>query len=124
MQSSSQTSKPLIFVGGFLLFAQFINGLSVARNGYSAISSFWFFLAFYWMLGWWFINDSRQHGIKWVDYYMDMGMFLYLTWIVFVPYYLFKTRRWKAIYIIGVLLGINFGAYLIGAFLYFLINLL
>jgi hypothetical protein len=52
-----------------------------------------------------------------------MGMYLYIAWIFIVPYYLFKTRGWKAIYIIGLLAGIYFGAYAMGAILYSLLNL-
>lgn len=118
MQSSVRVSKSLILLCGFFLVAQLINGLLAARNGYPEISNVGFALASYWILGWWFINDSRRHGIKWMDRYLDMGMFLYIAWIFVIPYYLFKTRGWRAIYLIVFVLGIYFGAYLVGAILY------
>jgi len=123
MKTNIQTWKPLILLCTFLLVAQFMNGITVAPSRYSNNAVLWYSLAFYWAFGWWFINDSRKHGIPWVDKYMDMGMYLYVAWIFLIPYYLFKTRGWKAIYIIGLLLGIYFGAYVMGVILYSLLSL-
>jgi hypothetical protein len=39
---------------------------------------------------------------------------LYVAGFFLVPYYLFKTRGWKALYTIGLFLVIIFGAYLAG----------
>jgi hypothetical protein len=100
-----------------------MNGVITARIGNSNSFNFGYTLAFYWALGWWFINDSRKHGAPWFNKYMDMGMYLYIAWIFIVPYYLFRTRGWKAIYIIGLLFGIYFGAYIIGALLYLVFSL-
>ena len=94
-------------------------GLNAARVGFSDLFNYWYVLATYWAMGWWFINDSRNHDIKWVSKYMDMGMLLYATWIFLIPYYLFKTREWKrALLMIGVILGIFFGAYIMGVVIY------
>ncbi len=123
MKTYIQTWKPLILLCTFLLVAQFMNGINVAPSPYSDKTFFWFSLAFYWALGWWFINDSRKYGFPWADKYMDMGMYLYIGWFFIVPYYLFKTRGWKAVYVIGLLLGIYFGAYVVGIFLYLLLSL-
>ena len=115
MLSNLQVSRPSIFWCGFLFVTQIINGFNDARNSYSEISNFWYVLAFYWALGWWFITDSRKHGAGWAGGYMDMGMFLYIAWIFLVPYYLFKTRGWKALYTLMLFLGISIGAYIVGA---------
>jgi len=117
MQSGLRISKPVIFLCLFLLVAQFIYGANTVRTSYSARFFLVYSLAFYWALGWWFINDARNHGIKWVDNSLDMGMFLYVGWIFLIPYYLFKTRGWKAIYTIGLLLSACIGAYIAGVIL-------
>ena len=125
MQSYLRISKPSILLCAFLVVAQFVNGFNVARIGdNSGISNPWYFLAFYWAIGLWFINDSRRHGVKWVDEYLDMGMFLYIACIFIIPYYLFKTRGWKVIFKIALLLGIYIGAYMGGVISYILTSLL
>jgi hypothetical protein len=47
-------------------------------------------LALLWAGGAWLRADGRARGVKWV---LDMGLFLYIAWPFFMPYYLFKTRR-------------------------------
>lgn len=123
MQSSLRISKPVLFLCGFLLVTQFTYGVNIARTGYSERFYFWYVLAFYWALSWWFIKDSQKHSITWAGDYLDMGMWLYAAWMFIVPYYLFKTRGWKAIYTIGLLLGAYFGAYVMGVILYSLLSL-
>lgn len=123
MQSSLRVSKPVIFFCAILFVMQFSYGVNITRIGYSERFYFWYVLAFYWALNWWFINDARNYAVPWVDKYMDMGMYLYVAWMFIVPYYLFRTRRWKAIYIIGLLLGTYFIAPVMGAVLYSLLSL-
>jgi hypothetical protein len=119
-----QISKPSIYFALFLFIAQFINGLKTAQTGgYSSSSYIWFVLAFFWALSWWLNNDSKEYDIKWFDKYMDMGMFLYIGWIFLTPYYLFKTRGWKALYTIGLFIGVYFGALIIGTIVYFVASL-
>src|SRR4030095_6468675 len=119
MRSKLQISMPSLLFGGFLSIAQFVNGFTNARtDGNLEITNYWYALAFYWALGWWFINDSRKHGNAWTDKYLDMGMFLYIGWIILVPYYLFKIHGRKALYTIGLFLGASFGAYVAGVILY------
>lgn len=122
MLSNLQISKPSILWCGFLFFSQLINGFNDARNSYSDISSFWYALAFYWALAWWFITDSHEYGAGWAGGYMDMGMFLYVAWIFLIPYYLFKTRGWKALYTLLLFLGVSIGAYIVGAIVSLLIR--
>ena len=124
MLSKLKISMPSLLLSGFLSIAQFVNGFTDARTGgYLEIAHFWYALAFYWALGWWFISDSRRHDSAWVDKYMDMGMFLYVGWIFLVPYYLFKTGGLKALYTIGLFLGASLGAYIMGVILYALISI-
>lgn len=125
MQSIIRIIRPSILLSAFLFIAQFINGFNATQvGGASAISNFWYSLAFYWAIGWWFINDSRKHDVKWVDMYMDTGMLLYIAWIFIIPYFLFKTRGWKALYTIGLLLGTYFGAYIAGVVIYQLASII
>lgn len=124
MQSKIQISRPLFLWGAFLILTQFMNGFQNAHATLFDTPNYLGWLVFYWALGWWFINDSRNHGITWVDRYMDMGMFLYIGWIFLVPIYLFKTYGWKAFFIIGLLLGMVAIAYIAGVVFYSLISAL
>jgi hypothetical protein len=123
MPSKLQISRPLFFWAGFLMITQFMNGFHNAHDTIYTPNNFGW-LVFYWALGWWFINDSRKHGIRWVDEYMDTGMFLYIGWIVLVPIYFFKTYGWKALIIIGLLLGMVLLAYIGGAVFYSFMRML
>lgn len=123
MLSNVQISKPTIYLCSFFLVAQFINGINDTRGSYSDFSIFWFGLAFFWALNWWFIIDSRNHGTSWTDWHLDMGMFLYVAGFFIIPYYLFKTRGWKALYTIGLFLFTIYGAYVAGAIFYLLLSI-
>lgn len=46
-----------------------------------------------------------------------MGMFLYSAWILFIPYYLFKTRGVKGFVGILAFIGVNIAAW-IGALVF------
>lgn len=124
MQSKIQISRPLFFWSAFLILTQFMNGLHKAHSTIWVKPNYFGWLVFYWALGWWFINDTRKHGVTWVDKYLDMGMFLYIGWFFLVPVYLFKTYRWKALLIIGLLLVLVIIAYVAGAVFYSLITAL
>ena len=76
MLSNLQISRPTIYLSGFFFVAQIINGFNDARNSYSVISNYWYALAFFWAVSWWFMTDSRQHGTGWANGIMDMGMLL------------------------------------------------
>ncbi|HUG34502.1 MAG TPA: hypothetical protein VMJ90_07005, partial [Anaerolineales bacterium] len=105
MLSNLQISKESLYLCSFFFVAQFFNGINDARGSYSEFSNYGFALAFYWALNWWFLTDSRKHGTGWTDGYLDMGMYLYIAGFIVVPYYLFKTRGWKALYTIGLFFG-------------------
>ena len=124
MKSNLHISKPTLYLCAFIFIAQIVYGFSAAQgNEASTGLSLWYFLTFYWAIGWWFINDSRGYGIKWIDDYMDTGLFLYVAWIFILPYYLFKSRGWRAFYTIMLLLGIYFGAYIAGVIVYLLTSI-
>jgi hypothetical protein len=123
MLSKLQVSKPTIFLFGFIFVAQLNAGFNAAQVGLSTAFNYWYVLTLFFALAWWFINDSRNHDIKWDDEFLDMGMFLYIAWVFILPYYLIKTRGWKkALFMIGFFLIIFFGAAILGGILSFLIN--
>jgi len=62
--------------------------------------------------------------VKWFDEYLDMGMFLYIAWIFIIPYYLFKTHGWKALYTIVLFIGVYFGAYIAGIIIHLITSIL
>jgi hypothetical protein len=94
-------------------------GFSTARSGGNpTIQDTWHALTLFWAIGWWFISDSRRYGINWNDGFMDMGILLYVACMFIIPYYLFKSRGWKAIYTLVLILGVYLGAHIIGAIMY------
>jgi len=118
MQSKLQISRPTLFLCGYIFVAQFILGLNTAKAGISDAFGYWYIFTSYFALSWWFINDARNHDIKWFDKYMDMGMLLYVAGIFLFPYYLIKTRGWKkALIMIAILLSIFVGATILGGIL-------
>ncbi len=75
-------------------------------------------LGLLWAVGWWLRDDSRRRGIAWV---FDMGLFLYIAWPFFMPYYLLKTRGAKGLLVMLAFGGVYVGALLAGAALYVLL---
>jgi hypothetical protein len=71
-----------------------------------------------WIIGWWLMTDSRKRGVKCV---FDMGLFLYLAWPFFMPYYLVKTRGVKGLWVILGFAGVFVGSMIAGAGLYLLL---
>jgi hypothetical protein len=76
-------------------------------------------LGLLWSVGWWLREDSRRRGVRWV---FDMGLFLYIAWPVFMPYYLLKSRGAKGLLTMLGFIGVYVGAYLAGALLYILLT--
>jgi hypothetical protein len=73
------------------------------------------YLMLFWLIGDWFSRDSKKHKIEWV---YDMGFFLYLSWPIFIPFYLFKTRGLKTAFIITAgFVILNGGTYVISYYL-------
>ena len=86
------TPGAAIFVYTFAL--QFIDNLYALQGIESPVV--WDVLSrivFVWLIWSWLLDDSRKRGIGWV---LDLGMFLYLAWMIVLPYHLFKTRGWAA----------------------------
>ncbi len=86
------TPAAAIFVYTFAL--QFIDNLYALQGIESpAVWGVLSRIVFVWLIWLWLRDDSRKRGIGWV---LDLGMFLYLAWMVVLPYHLFKTRGWAA----------------------------
>ena len=125
MQASLNITKSTLYLCLSISILQAAYGFGAAqRGGLPTTLDIWQALALYWALAWWFISDSRASTANWHDQYMDMGMFLYIAWIFFLPYYLFKSRGWKALFMIAFFLGLYYGAYFAGALLHLMIGLL
>ena len=69
-------------------------------------------LAFFWLISWWLVEDSRQRGMSWP---IDTGMFLYVAWIILIPYHLFRTRGIRALIGILSLTGVMIAGWLAAA---------
>jgi hypothetical protein len=100
----------------FVIFIQSVYGFyaiyDIAPPGHFVLLSF---ISLFWLIGDWFSQDSKKHKIEWV---YDMGFFLYLSWPIFIPFYLFKTRGLKAA--LSVTFGfavLYFGTYFLSYYL-------
>jgi len=88
---------------------QFLSTLYQLRG----LETHWLFdalsrIAIVWLIWLWLREDSRRLGITWM---LDLGMFLFIAWVVLLPYHLFKTRGLKAFipilaFILTILCGI------------------
>jgi hypothetical protein len=113
MQSKLPVSIPALFFTVFISIANFVIGL---YSGFSIQPSLAFQLVFiliFWAaLSWWFLDDSKNHGLEWLH---SWGIFLYAAGWLVVPYYLFKTRGAKALLIILALIALTLGSLVSGA---------
>lgn len=96
-----------------VVFGQFGHALFVATGARVPGPTFTFIYAvgFLWILTAWLLTDSRKRGITLV---YEIGLFLYIAWPVFMPYYVIKTRRAKGLLVIGGFLAAYIGAWLLG----------
>src|SRR3982751_314282 len=104
----SQIASPTALLYIYLVITQTIAGFYLSRGiELPPTYTFLYPLGLLWIMGWWLQKDSRKHGVAWV---FDMGLFLSLAWPFIMPYYLFKTRGWRALFAI-----LAFGAIYLGA---------
>lgn len=104
----------------FVAIAQFAHAVYMSTGAWEPNPTFTFIhaMGFLWIITWWLLNDSRKRGIR-LPY--EMGLFLYIAWFFFMPYYLIKTRRAKGLLVIVGFLGVYVGAWLLGLALYLLL---
>lgn len=102
-------SSPATLLFLFLVVTQVVTGFYLAGEMPTPPAfSFLYPLALLWAVGWWLRDDSLKRGVAWV---FDMGLFLYIAWPVFMPYYLLKTRGAR-----GLLPMLGFAAAYVGGF--------
>lgn len=108
----SRVSSPAGLLYLFLIVTQVVTGFYLARGaGPPPAFSFLYPLCFLWAVGWWLREDSRARGVGWV---FDMGLFLYIAWPFFMPYYLLKTRGAKGLLVMLAFAGAYVGAFVAG----------
>jgi hypothetical protein len=113
-------SSPAALLYLFLVVAQVVTGVYLAREAQPPPAfSLLYPLGLLWAVGWWLRDDSRKRGVGWV---FDMGLFLYIAWPLFMPYYLLKTRGAKGLLVILGFAAVYVGALLAGATLYALLT--
>jgi hypothetical protein len=104
----------------FLITTQVVGGVYLAREAEPPPAfSFLYPLGLLWVVGWWLRVDSRERGVAWV---FDMGLFLYIAWPVFMPYYLLKTRGAKGLLVMLAAAGVYVGALIAGAVMYVILT--
>ena len=116
----SHPLSPTVLLYVFVTIAQFGHALYVASGEFEATPAFTFIyaLGFLWIIGWWLLRDCRKHGVKWV---FDMGLFLYIAWPLFMPYYLLKTRGAKGALVILGFTAVYVAAWVAGFAVYLLL---
>jgi len=112
-------SAPVIALCLYALLANILNVLYFAYGFqpspfYEALSA----LGFWGILCWWLRADSKKFGYTW---FLDIGFFVYVAWVLIIPYYLFKTRGVRAFITMLLFAGIFIAAYLLSLIVYFLI---
>ena len=113
-------SSPTALLYLFLIATQVVAGVYLAREAVPPPAfTFLYPFSWLWVVGWWLRDDSRKRGIGWV---FDMGLFLYIAWPFFMPYYLLKTRGARGLLVLLAFAGAYVGAFLAGVALYFLLT--
>ena len=85
-----RTSFQVVLLLGIIVLLQTASGFYAIYDmpPPAAFSVFGYF-GIFWLIGDWFIKDSKIRKIEWA---FDMGSLLYISWPIFIPYYLLKTR--------------------------------
>ena len=85
-----RTSFQVVLLFGIIVLLQAVGGFyAIYDMPPPAAFSVFGYLGIFWLIGDWFIKDSKIRKIEWA---FDMGSLLYISWPIFIPYYLFKTR--------------------------------
>ena len=97
-------TAPLIYLWIFQMFSHTIDSVYATMgaeqsSGLTLLSRF----CLLWILGWWVLKDNQKYGMK---FPYDFGLFLAAFWLVWLPYYLFKTRGIRAFITILSFIGI------------------
>jgi|GEM_PF-1519455 len=121
-KTRNKLSLQIIVLFFIILFIQIVNGFyAIYDLSPPRIFSVLGYLGIFWIIGDWFIKDSKKRGIEWA---FDMGFFIYLSWPVFLPFYLFKTRGFKnAVIICLSFIALYFGVYFLSYYIFYNINL-
>ncbi len=119
LRDSPKISMPAVFIFLSVFLERFLGGLYFLR-GLEApvVLTLLPPVVIAWAMWLWLRGDSRKRGVQWV---LDLGWFLYVAWIVILPYHLFKTRGLKALipilfFVLIALLG-TVGAAIVSEFL-------
>lgn len=91
---------PTISLFVYLLLVSFIDSV-YAEYSIPAPAAFVFLepFGFLGLVCWWLDSDSRKRGVSWP---LDIGLYLYVAWVVILPYHLIRTRGRKGL--LGILL--------------------
>ncbi len=101
----------------FVLICLYFLTMGIANGVYAGLGREWSpaawslsLLLFVLVMGVWFEKDCRQRGVKWAT---DLGLTLYIAWPIFLPYYIFATRKMRGFITLGIFLGAYVAAYLV-----------
>lgn len=103
--------KNSLFVITFVSLVNILYGIYDANNIEPSAQFYILYLVgFLWLVGFWIKKDNKKYNVEWCR---EMGLMLYIAWPLIILFYLFATRKLKAIPIILALLLIYFGTYYI-----------
>ena len=115
-------TPPVIFMM-ILFFAANTSAAFFAVFGRELSSAFdWlYFIALVWVMGWWLKTDNLVHKQQWV---YEIGILVYVAWVVVMPIYLFKTRGVLAFFSFFKFAVIYLGSFAAGVIFSFFVKLL
>lgn len=104
----------------FIVTTQAINGFyAIYDMNHPGAFVLLSYLGLFWLIGDWFMKDSRKNNVDWA---FDMGFFLYISWPVFIPFYLFRTRGFKkAVFITFSFVVLYLGVYYLSYYLFYFV---
>jgi hypothetical protein len=99
--------RPAITTVALVLYIAFVQIIEVAYAASEVAPPAAFDLlnpiSFLGLLCWWLQKDSVRTGVSWP---LDLGMFLYVGWILVLPYHLVKTRGVRGLVGICIFVGV------------------
>ena len=101
--TTEKPTVPLIALAALTLCGTAYQIAMIYLGGEASLRSQYLYLAgFSFVIAWWVEIDRKRRAISMP---FEFAAFMFFSWIVLLPYYLFKTRRWRG-------LGWAFGAIL------------
>ncbi|MBI5953247.1 MAG: hypothetical protein HY865_16450 [Chloroflexi bacterium] len=119
----SDYPKSVAFMLLLIFFANlWLAAFAVFEHAPSPAFELLYSIAFIWSLGWWLKEDNLKFKEKWI---YDIGILIYVGWLIVIPIYLFKTRgALNATKTIFKFIGFYVGTFIMGIIVFLVLKLL